>query len=241
MHAMTVAAVLGGVSPAAAQEGTDVTDNRDAEARGLFDAGRAAYSDGRFDEALTYFSRAHDLSGRAEMLYNIGAAAERAGESGRAIEAFEAYLSEVPEASNRGEVEARIRTLRERERVEVEGTSGGEAAGETVEPPPAGGGPGALPWILVAAGGAMTIGGAVLFVIGNSAIDRVADAPVGAMWSEYEGDHDRGPTQANLGLALAGVGVAAAVTGVVLLASSGDDGETHVAVGPSGVAVRGRF
>lgn len=61
------------------------SDAVDQEARGLFEAGRAAFSDGRFDDALRYFRESFELSGRVELLYNIGTAADRLRESARLL------------------------------------------------------------------------------------------------------------------------------------------------------------
>jgi tetratricopeptide (TPR) repeat protein len=89
----------------------------DAEARALFDAGRAAFSAGRFEEALAHFRRSLELSGRAELHYNVGISADRLRRDEEALEAFRRYVAEVPGAENREEVEARIAIL-ERELAE---------------------------------------------------------------------------------------------------------------------------
>jgi tetratricopeptide (TPR) repeat protein len=87
------------------------TSSRDEEARMLFEAGRVAYEDGRFEDALGYFQRAHDLSGRPALLYNVGSAADKLRRDAVALDAFRRYLEALPTAENRGEVEARIRVL----------------------------------------------------------------------------------------------------------------------------------
>jgi hypothetical protein len=87
------------------------TNSRDNEARMLFEAGRVAYSAGRFDDALGYFRRAHEISGRAILLYNVGSAADKLRQDAIALDAFRRYLEAVPDAENREEVEARVRVL----------------------------------------------------------------------------------------------------------------------------------
>ena len=88
--------------------------SRDREARGLFEAGEEAFRAGRYADALDYFRRAHTLSGRAALLYNVGVAADRVRRDDEAIEAFERYLRESPPTvSNRSEVESRLHALRE--------------------------------------------------------------------------------------------------------------------------------
>ena len=83
----------------------------DEEARALFAAGRAAFAEGRYDEALTRFVRAHELSGRPQLLYNIGVSADRLRRDEDALRAFRAYVEAVPEADNHAEIVARIAIL----------------------------------------------------------------------------------------------------------------------------------
>lgn len=84
---------------------------RDDEARHLFEAGRNAYDDGRYQDALDYFQRGYELSGRAALLYNVGQAADRLRQDETALDAFKRYLADVPDAPNRLQVEERIRVL----------------------------------------------------------------------------------------------------------------------------------
>jgi hypothetical protein len=108
-------------SPARAQTSTaDTSDeateavstSHDEEARALFEAGRIAFRDGRFEEARGHFQRSYELSGRAELLYNIASADDRLRHDEAALRGFEQYLAEVADAPNRAEVEARIAVLR---------------------------------------------------------------------------------------------------------------------------------
>lgn len=87
-------------------------DLKDEEARRLFEAARLAFQDGRFEDALRSFRRAYELSDRPGLLYNIGTAADRLRHDEEAIEAFEEYLEQAPDAPNRGEVERRLEVLR---------------------------------------------------------------------------------------------------------------------------------
>lgn len=107
--ALAIALVAIAPSSGAAQNET-----RDAEARNLFEAGRLAMNDGRFEDALGYFERAYELSGRPELLYNVAAMAERLGDDVRTVEALEDYLEGVPDAQDRRAVERRIELLRQR-------------------------------------------------------------------------------------------------------------------------------
>lgn len=100
------------LAPALASAQQEVSSGSDAEARGLFEAGRAAYTRGSYEAALDHFERAYELSGRPMMLFNIGQAADRARHDARAIEAFEAYLEQQPDAPNRAMVENRLEVIR---------------------------------------------------------------------------------------------------------------------------------
>ncbi len=82
------------------------------EARTRFEAGRMAFADGRFEDALQSFETAFELSDRPVLLFNIGTSLDRLQRKREAIEAFEHYLERVPDASNRAEVESRIGSLR---------------------------------------------------------------------------------------------------------------------------------
>ena len=101
--------LAGSPAPAAAQDSA-----RDAEARNLFEAGRLAMTDGRFEESLDYFQRAYELSQRPALLYNVATVAERLGEDRVALEALETYLAEEPDIQDRRAVERRVELLRDR-------------------------------------------------------------------------------------------------------------------------------
>ncbi len=109
--------------------------SRDAEARGLFEAGRAAFTDGRFEDALRYFQQSHELSHRDELLYNIGSAADRLQREQEALAAFEGYVRGVPDAPNRREVEGRIRVLRARVEREAADAAAAAAARDATTAP----------------------------------------------------------------------------------------------------------
>jgi tetratricopeptide (TPR) repeat protein len=104
-------------TPAAAQKkkpeanAESPASSSDEVARGLFQAGKAAYEAGNYADALSFFEQAHERSGRPELLFNIGQAADRLRQDDKAIEALRAYVTQLPNAPNRAEVEARIRAL----------------------------------------------------------------------------------------------------------------------------------
>lgn len=117
---------------AAAESDKEARDARDEEARGLFVAGRAAYDDGRYEEALNYFRRSYELSDRPELLYNIGQTASVLNRDEEALWAFEKYLERYENAPNYREVEDRIMRLRRAQQAPaaIEAETGGEAGEE---------------------------------------------------------------------------------------------------------------
>jgi tetratricopeptide (TPR) repeat protein len=97
----------------ASEPGEPAVVAADEEARVVFQRDREAYARGEYEPALAAFRQAYELSGRAELQFNIGQAADRLRHDREARDAFEAYLAALPDASNRVEVEARLRVLRE--------------------------------------------------------------------------------------------------------------------------------
>lgn len=87
---------------------------RQAQARASFERGRVALELGNFSLALRSFERAYDLSGRPELLFNIGTVFDRMRHDADAARHFERYLQALPEADNRQAVEARIAVLKQR-------------------------------------------------------------------------------------------------------------------------------
>ncbi len=96
----------------------------DELAREQFLNGRAAYDEGRYDDALAAFERAFELSPRPALHYNIGLAHDRLRHDADALEHYETYLREVENPPQQVQVEARIAALREAEaRREAEQTA----------------------------------------------------------------------------------------------------------------------
>lgn len=86
---------------------------QEADARQAFEAGRNAYAEGNYEQALSHFQHSYELSHKPVLLYNIGMALDRLRRDEEAISAYEQYLSEVPTAENRAVVEQRLTLLRE--------------------------------------------------------------------------------------------------------------------------------
>jgi tetratricopeptide (TPR) repeat protein len=159
--------------PLAAAHAQDVTDeaeaedaqaSRDEEARARFEAGRLAYASSRYADALSEFEHAYELSGRPELLYNMGQCFDRLRRDADAIETFERYLRELPAASNRIEVETRLEVLRAAARERAVVTLSPELL-TTEAPPPAAGGVETEWWFWAALGGGALVVGAVVAIL----------------------------------------------------------------------------
>jgi tetratricopeptide (TPR) repeat protein len=112
-----VVSILGGIAASAHAQDVAPSDQAadgdasDAVARGLFQAGAAAFDAGQFAEALEHFQAAYARSPRPKLLYNIGQAADRLRQDELALDSFRRYLAEVPDAEGREAIEARVRVL----------------------------------------------------------------------------------------------------------------------------------
>jgi hypothetical protein len=114
VRALPVAAVLAIASVAVAQP---TPKERAAE---HFKRGSGFYDQGRYVEAIAEFEQAYALVPHVDVLFNIARAYERLGESGKAADYLERYLTERTDtAADADAVIARINNLRERARREA--------------------------------------------------------------------------------------------------------------------------
>jgi tetratricopeptide (TPR) repeat protein len=96
---------------APAPQGAALSQADDQEARELFGLGKQAFDEGRFERALKYFNDAYELSHRAGLLSNIGTVLDRLRRDQEALDAYQRYLAQVPDAPNRALIEERIRII----------------------------------------------------------------------------------------------------------------------------------
>jgi tetratricopeptide (TPR) repeat protein len=219
-------------------------DTIDQEARALFEAGKLAFEEGRFENALGHFQRAFELSGRPRLLYNIGTAADRLRKDDVALAAFERYLAETPDAPNRSAVEARIQVLRtqlaaadppdaqpapEPEPVKARENPAEEPASRVA------------PWLTLSAGALVAIAGGALVYHGTTERAAVEDAPRGTRFREVADSAERAPKLLIGGGVALGVGLAALAAGGLWLRLGRPGERLSVAVSPHGIAARGSF
>ena len=95
--------------PARAEDGagTDLV----VSARTHYAAGVAAYSAGRFREAVDEFIAADRLAARPALSYNIARAYDRLGDAAKALQYYREYLRREAEPANAAEIKNRVREL----------------------------------------------------------------------------------------------------------------------------------
>lgn len=226
----------------------------DAEARAHFDTGRAAYKGGRFEDAAHAFRRAYVLSPRYQLLYNIGQAELRAEHNERALAAFEGFLRQAPEANpHRSEVQERVNVLRgmgvtpafevtlDQDAPAREASPNQAPAVEPSSESKLG------PWIVIGAGAAGVITGAVLMGVGMSKAQEVTDAPVDSRWVKLKDTADTANLFWGMGIGTSVVGLVAVGGGIAWAIAGSSEGEqspkprVSLRVGIGSIAFRGAF
>ncbi len=229
------------VSPSSAQPAASA-EALDAEARSLFEAGRTAYRDARYEDALGYYRRSYELSHRPELLYNIGQCEDRLRHDAEAIEAFEAFLAALPDAPQRAEVTVRLDILRRT--VETTETETETEAIDVLEPAPVDAeGSAAVPWVVLGVGGGLAAVGVALLIAGYVQIGDVESAR-NVPFSTVSGAYDAAPILTGTGWAALGVGVALAGIGAVWVLSGGSSSRSSNArlrLNPTGLTLSGSF
>ncbi len=217
------------LSHACAQEADSALT--DEEARGLFEAGRSAYTAGRFEDALEHFQRAFELSDRPMLLFNIAQTLDRLRRDEEALSTFERFLELVPDAENHAQVESRMRILRE--------TLARGAAHEGDATPGR-----RRPFAWITAGSALVFAGlaAGFWILGNGEYDDLKASCAPDCTNEEINASNLGAFDVLTNVSLA-LSVAAAATSVVLFVFEGraDEESLAISVSPLGLRLRGSF
>lgn len=137
----------------------------------LFQESVEQYRQGRFEVAAELLEEAYGLDADPVLIYNLARAYEGMGDFARSVEAYEQYLRQVPEAPDRGAIEARLQTLR-REAAE----SQRHQAGGSPRPAPSDGIMGPLPYFLLGLGAAAVGVGALFGILSSQAHQDAVDA-----------------------------------------------------------------
>lgn len=98
----------------AAQSYKDLPKSEKRRLAGLIEEGLAAYDRGEFERALQHFRDAYDIYAHPDLLYRLGLAYEKLDEVEEAIRHYRMFLEEVPDAKERGRIEATVRRLEKR-------------------------------------------------------------------------------------------------------------------------------
>jgi tetratricopeptide (TPR) repeat protein len=94
------------VFSAGVARGADLDSARDHYAKGT-----RAYDLGLYDEAIAEYMTAYKIKDDPALLFNIGQAHRLAGHPTEALRFYKTYLSKIPAATNRAEVEAKMLEL----------------------------------------------------------------------------------------------------------------------------------
>lgn len=148
--------------------GPALAQNRDAEARRLFEDGDRLYQEGRYEDAIVRFEESYALSGRPLLLFNMANAYERLARYASAADALRRYLPNAAPAETEM-IQTRI-TMLERRAAEQ------QAPTPTPTPDPA------VPPVTATDGGGLTgtqVAGVVL--LGSGAALLVGGVVVGLL------------------------------------------------------------
>lgn len=129
-------------------------------AKAAFVLAERAFEEGRFEAALDGYRKAHTLSGRPELLFNIGQSQRSLGQWEPAILSFERYLAAYPAAPDELSVRALITELE----AKAHGASAASGGKELYEE-----------WWFWAATGAAVVAAGAAAVAGASRSDPTGD------------------------------------------------------------------
>lgn len=100
----------------------DLSPSEQQQLVGLLDAGQSAFDAGDFDKALVSFRDAYAIFGHPDITYKIARCYEYLGELPEAITTYQQFLTDAPNAEERGRVERTIAALKERRRESLPAT-----------------------------------------------------------------------------------------------------------------------
>jgi hypothetical protein len=204
-------------------------------AQGAFAAGQGSFNEADYATAITYWRDAYrrDCTAHA-LLLNLARAYELKTDRAEAVNALEVYLQRKPEAPDADQIRRRIDNLKAQMAAAAPPPQAAPPAVTTpvisAPPPPSAPessdkahGPGAAPFIVAGAGGAIAIVGAVLLATGmkneNDAADKCPSRNDCAPEISDQGNSAR--TEEKVGGALLGVGGAAIAGGLIWYFAAG--------------------
>jgi len=111
-RALAVALLLLSIHPAAARPAPRSDDPNAAEAKRLFAEGTAAYNLAEYATAIDKYKAAYKLVANPYLIYNIAQAYRLAKDFENALTFYDSFLTQLPAAPNRAEVEGFMTDLR---------------------------------------------------------------------------------------------------------------------------------
>jgi tetratricopeptide (TPR) repeat protein len=215
------------------------SENEDPDselARRYFESGAKKYQAHDYEGAITDFERARMVKPTAAFDFNIGRSHDRLGHTAEALAAYRRYVESKPEPVDAAEVRARITILEERLPKETAAKPAAVAPAATAPPAPPprdSGRKKTIAGIAVGVVGVAAIAGGiacgVLAQQNGDALTKL-DQMLGTFSSAKE---TAGKSEQIAEGVLLGVGGAAVVTGVVLIALGRRAAAHHVAVAPT--------
>ena len=207
-----------------------------ARAAQLFEEGAAHYRAGRFDLAIDLLGKAHALAGEPVLLFNLAKAYEGKGDLEKAIEAYERYLDDAKDITDRGAIEARVETLRGQlaARAALEKKAAAERAERDKERSPS-----PIPWIIAGAGVTGLVAGAALGAFASGREDDAVAEPTHRDAAALRDEAEQLALGANIALAVGGALLAGGVTwGIVdVVLAIPEDAPVALRVGPTFVGL----
>ena len=218
------------------------SDGDTRAAQGAFAAGQAAYNEGDYDRAITYWSDAYrrDCTAHA-LLRNLATAYELSGRKKHALLALETFLSRNPDSPASAQIQRKISTLRDKiaeDSAQPTPTTTATTAQPTATtaptstaqtPPDTGGSKPITPLIVAGAGGLLTVVGAIVYFGAKGDVsDFEEQCPNRTCPSQQvQDDANAARSRVTLGGAVALIGLAAGVGGTIwYLTSPAEGGQT---------------
>jgi len=109
-------ALIASVEPARAEEAADPSapnEQQRSEAKARYEAGVAAYTAGRYKDAVDLFLAADKLAPSSPLSFNIARAYEKLGDDSGALRFYRDYLRRTPNAQNANDVGALVKRFEE--------------------------------------------------------------------------------------------------------------------------------
>lgn len=233
VKAVMAAVILALVSPAAAQAPAEQVETLAAKAK-------AHYKAGRFNDAISVYLEAYQVSPAAGLLYNVAHIYDRKlDELDLALQFYRRYVGD-PTASPEGVRKAnlRIQELKaEKKKREVAAMARPKPPVAQPPPPvvtkpirPTSNKQKTAGWVAIGVGVAAAGAGAVFGIQAQGSADDFDSAND---LTTKKNARDDGQSQALLADILYGVGAVSAITGVVLLLTADDDDATAWQLGPT--------